>query len=82
MTREPENTDWQHRTRLLAGDAGVEHLRGAAVAIIGLGGVGGYAAEAVARAGGGRLLPGCWGQGGTTKPNCGNYGRDTPCPRL
>lgn len=55
MTCEPEHTDWQHRTRLLVGEAGVERLRGASVAIIGLGGVGGYAAEALARAGVGRL---------------------------
>lgn len=54
----PEHTDmnWLHRTRLLVGDAGLERLRNAAVAIVGLGGVGGYAAEAVARAGVGRLL--------------------------
>lgn len=49
-------SDLFHRTRLLVGDAGIVRLRGAAVAVIGLGGVGGYAAEAVARAGVGRLL--------------------------
>ena len=49
-------SDLFHRTRLLVGDAGVARLRGAAVAVIGLGGVGGYVAEAVARAGVGRLL--------------------------
>ncbi|HOC69487.1 MAG TPA: tRNA threonylcarbamoyladenosine dehydratase [Candidatus Hydrogenedentes bacterium] len=51
-----EHTDWQHRTRLLVGDSGIERLCTASVAIIGLGGVGGYAVEAVARAGVGRLL--------------------------
>jgi tRNA threonylcarbamoyladenosine dehydratase len=44
------------RTRLLVGDEGVERLRHATVAILGLGGVGGYAFEAVARAGVGRLI--------------------------
>ena len=49
-------SDIYHRTRLLTGDTGVERLQNAAVAIIGLGGVGGYAAEVIARAGVGRLL--------------------------
>ena len=56
MMHDPEYMDWLHRTRLLVGDTGIERLRNASVAIIGLGGVGGYAAEAVARAGVGRLL--------------------------
>ncbi len=56
MTCTPENTDWLQRTRLLVGDVGIERLREASVAIIGLGGVGGYAMEAIARAGVGRLL--------------------------
>lgn len=45
-----------HRTRLLVGDGGIERLEAASVAVIGLGGVGGYAAEAVARAGVGRIM--------------------------
>lgn len=44
------------RTRLLVGDHGLARLRAAHAAVIGLGGVGGYALEALARAGVGRLL--------------------------
>ena len=44
------------RTHLLLGDDGMENLSKATVMIAGLGAVGGYALEAVARAGVGRLL--------------------------
>ncbi len=47
--------DQYDRTRLLLGDAAVEKLRNAKVILFGLGGVGGYAAEALARAGIGRI---------------------------
>ena len=44
------------RTALLLGEEGVNRLKGAFVAVFGIGGVGGFACEALARAGVGRLL--------------------------
>lgn len=44
------------RTELLIGPAGLEKLRNSSVAVFGLGGVGGHAAEALCRAGVGRLV--------------------------
>ncbi len=43
------------RTRAMFGDEAMERLYGASVAVFGIGGVGGHAAEALARAGVGRL---------------------------
>ncbi len=43
------------RTALVLGDAAIDRLQAAHVAVLGLGGVGGYAAEALARAGVGEL---------------------------
>lgn len=43
------------RTQLLIGEEGIERLRKARVAIFGIGGVGGYVAEALARSGVGHL---------------------------
>ena len=43
------------RTKMMLGDIGYERLRGARVAIFGIGGVGGFATEALARAGIGAL---------------------------
>ena len=47
--------DAYSRTRFLLGDAGMEKLKNAHVAVFGLGGVGGYVAEALARSGVGTL---------------------------
>ena len=44
------------RTELLIGDEGIQRLRQATVLVAGLGGVGGAAAESLARAGVGRLI--------------------------
>ena len=44
------------RTRLLLGQAGMRKLKNATVAVFGLGGVGGYVVEALARSGVGRLV--------------------------
>jgi tRNA A37 threonylcarbamoyladenosine dehydratase len=43
------------RTEILVGSDGLEKLKQASVAVIGLGGVGAYSAEALCRAGIGRL---------------------------
>ncbi len=43
------------RTRTLLGDGAMERLKDARVAVVGLGGVGGYIAESLARSGVGRL---------------------------
>ena len=47
--------DQYSRTRLLLGNGGIEKLKNARIALFGLGGVGGYAAEALARAGIGHM---------------------------
>ena len=47
--------DWQQRTRLLLGDEKTERLRRAHVLVVGLGGVGAYAAEMICRAGVGQM---------------------------
>ncbi len=48
--------DWKERTRMLTGDDGLRRLENACVAVIGVGGVGGYAAEMIARAGVGHMI--------------------------
>ena len=48
--------NWQERTHILVGDEGISKLASSSVAVIGLGGVGAYAAEMLCRAGVGKLL--------------------------
>lgn len=50
-----EERYWTKRTRLLLGDEKMERLRRAHVLIVGLGGVGAYAAEMICRAGVGKM---------------------------
>lgn len=48
--------DWLHRQRMILGDTATELLKAKAVLIFGIGGVGGYALEAVVRAGVGKVI--------------------------
>ena len=48
--------DWQERTAMLVGEEMLDHFRNSTVAVIGVGGVGGYAAEMIVRAGIGHLI--------------------------
>ena len=50
-----QSENWQERTELLVGKENVEKLRSAHVLIVGLGGVGSSAAEAICRAGVGEI---------------------------
>ena len=47
---------WQERTAMLVGEEMLGHFRDSTVAVIGVGGVGGYAAEMIVRAGIGHLI--------------------------
>lgn len=47
--------DWSSRTRMLLGDEKLENLRSSHVLVVGLGGVGAWAAEMICRAGVGRM---------------------------
>lgn len=48
-------TNWLQRTDLLIGEEGIKRLKEAHVLVVGLGGVGGYAAEQICRAGVGTM---------------------------
>lgn len=48
--------DWKERTRLMVGQEKLARLEAATVAVIGVGGVGGYAAEMLVRSGVGHLI--------------------------
>ena len=61
--------EWMERTELLLGSEKLDKLRGAHVLVVGLGGVGAYAAEMVARAGVGRMTIADSDSVGTTNIN-------------
>ena len=50
-----EKDDWQQRTELLLGEEKMNRIRNSHVLVVGLGGVGAYAAEMICRAGVGRM---------------------------
>ena len=49
------DTSWMERTGLLVGPQGIDKLINAHVLVVGLGGVGSYAAEAIGRSGVGKM---------------------------
>lgn len=51
-----ENNNWLERTERLIGNDAIEKLKNSTVAVFGLGGVGGYVCEALARSGIGHLI--------------------------
>jgi tRNA A37 threonylcarbamoyladenosine dehydratase len=48
-------TDWLTRTELILGNEGLQKLKASNVLVVGLGGVGAYAAEMICRAGVGSM---------------------------
>ena len=59
MVKEELMENWQQRTELLLGAEKMERLRKSHVLVVGLGGVGAYAAEMICRAGVGKKRR-CW----------------------
>lgn len=55
IRRDDMSEEWQQRTELMLGDEALDKLKNAHVALFGIGGVGGYCAEALIRAGVGTL---------------------------
>lgn len=55
MMNTENSKEWQQRTELLLGKDRMEHLRNSHVLVVGLGGVGAYAAEMICRAGVGKM---------------------------
>ena len=55
MTKIDDCYAWQERTELLLGEDKMQRLRKAHVLVVGLGGVGAYAAEMICRAGVGEM---------------------------
>ena len=55
LTDNISNNGWQQRTSLLLGEDRLNHLRNSHVLVVGTGGVGGYAAEMICRAGIGHI---------------------------
>ena len=55
MVKKELMENWQQRTKLLLGEEKTERLRKSHVLVVGLGGVGAYAAEMICRAGVGRM---------------------------
>jgi tRNA A37 threonylcarbamoyladenosine dehydratase len=51
-----QNNNWNLRTKLLIGESSVERLKKSTIVVLGLGGVGGSCAEALCRAGIGKLV--------------------------
>ena len=48
--------NWKERTQILVGEQGLEKLSKSTVMVVGLGGVGAYAAEMICRAGVGNMI--------------------------
>jgi tRNA threonylcarbamoyladenosine dehydratase len=67
--------DWLARTEMLVGEEGIAKLRNSSVLVVGLGGVGSWAAEMICRAGVGSMTI---ADGDTV--HLTNRNRQLPCP--